>query len=168
MSAFTDYVAGSMLIGTIATAVMDLCSAALHRFGGVPPPNYALVGRWIAHMRAGRFRHDSMAAAAAVRGERLIGWTAHYLVGITFAALLLGIWGLEWTRRPALGPALIVGFGTLAAPFLLMQPGMGAGIAASRTPNPAAARVRSPVNHGCFALGLYVAGWLSRLLQSLW
>ena len=43
---------------------------------------------------------------------------------------------------PTILPALIVGIGTVAAPFLLMQPGMGLGIAASRTPNPGAARLR--------------------------
>ena len=36
-----------------------------------------------------------------------------------------------------------------------MQPGMGAGIAASRTPRPAAARVQSLLTHAIFGLGLY-------------
>lgn len=94
-------------------------------------------------MPRGRFRHDSIAAAPAVRGERLIGWSAHYLIGIAFAAMLPGIWGLAWIQHPTIGPALIVGIGTVAAPFLVMQPGMGAGIAASRTPNPAAARLQA-------------------------
>ena len=54
----------------------------------------------------------------------------------------------------------------MAAPFLIMQPGMGAGIAASRTPRPAAARMQSLVTHGVFGLGLYVAGWIVRLLYT--
>ena len=37
---------------------------------------------------------------------------------------------------PTFLPALLVGIGTVAAPFFILQPGMGAGIAASRTPNP--------------------------------
>jgi hypothetical protein len=45
----------------------------------------------------------------------------------------------------------------VAAPFFLMQPGMGAGIAASRTPRPAAARLHSLINHAVFGLGLYLA-----------
>ena len=45
------------------------------------------------------------------------------------------------------------------APFLLMQPCMGAGIAASRTPHPASARVHSLINHAVFGLGLYLFGW---------
>jgi Protein of unknown function (DUF2938) len=54
----------------------------------------------------------------------------------------------------------------VAAPFLLMQPGMGAGIAASRTPRPAAARLHSLVTHGIFGLGLYAAGWATSLLDA--
>jgi hypothetical protein len=101
-----------------------------------------------------------------VAGERLIGWAAHYLTGISFAALLPGIWGFAWIRQPTIGPALLVGVGTVAAPFLLMQPGMGAGIAASRTPRPAAARFQSLVTHTVFGLGLYAAARAIRLFHT--
>jgi hypothetical protein len=117
-------------------------------------------------MPRGRFRHDSIAAAPPVHGERLIGWTAHYLIGVAFAAILLGIWGLAWIHRPTIGPALVVGICTVAAPFLVMQPGMGAGIAASRTPRPAAARFQSLVTHAIFGLGLYAAGWATSVLYT--
>lgn len=97
-----------------------------------------------------------------MKGERLIGWIAHYLTGILFAGVLLALWGLGWVFQPSLGPALIVGIGSVVAPFFLMQPGMGAGIAASRTPRPAAARLQSLVTHGVFGLGLYGAGWVAK------
>lgn len=166
MAGLTQYLMYALLIGIGATAVMDLCSVALQRLG-IPMPNYALVGRWVAHMPRGRFRHDAIAAAAPMAGERAIGWSVHYLTGVVFAALLLAVWGLDWAQRPTLAPALTVGIATVAAPFLLMQPAMGAGIAARRTPHPATARVRSLVNHGLFGLGLYASGWATRLLVSL-
>ena len=153
-----DYPAGILLIGAGATAATDLWAIARKRLLGVPAPNYGLVGRWIAHMPRGRFRHDSIAVAPPVRGERLVGWSAHYLIGIAFAAILPGIWGTAWMQHPTIGPALIVGIGTVAAPFLVMQPGMGAGIAASRTPRPASARLQSLLMHAIFGLGLYAAG----------
>ncbi|HEY0661984.1 MAG TPA: DUF2938 domain-containing protein [Lysobacter sp.] len=158
------YLMCTLLIGVGATAVMDLWGIARKHLLGIAPPNYRLVGRWLAHMPRGRFRHEAIAAAIPVKGEGLIGWTAHYLIGIAFAALLLGIWGLAWVRQPSLGPALIVGVGTVAAPFLVMQPGMGAGIAGSRTPRPAATRFQSLVTHAMFGLGLYAAGWMARSL----
>ena len=161
-----DYLASTFLIGAGATAATDLWAIARRRLLGVPAPNYGLVGRWLAHMPRGRFRHDSIAAAAPVGGERLIGWTAHYLIGVAFAAILPVVWGPEWIRNPTIGPALIVGIGTVAAPFLVMQPGMGAGIAASRTPRPGSARLQSLLMHAIFGLGLYVAGQAARFLYT--
>lgn len=157
-----DYLVCTFVTGVGATALMDLWSIVRKRAFGIPLPDYGLVGRWVAHLTRGRFRHESIAASAPVRGERLIGWTAHYLTGIAFAGLLLGAWGLPWVRNPTLGPALIVGIGTVAAPFLVMQPGMGAGVAARRTKRPGAARLQSLVTHGIFGIGLYAAGWVAR------
>lgn len=42
-------------------------------------------------------------------------------------------------------------------PFLIMQPGMGAGLAGSRTAKPAATRLQSLLTHTVFGLGLYAA-----------
>lgn len=164
MNEAADYVVSALLIGVGATALLDLWAATRKWLLGFPAPDYGLVGRWLAYLMHGHFRHDSINASPPVRGEGLIGWTAHYLIGIAFAAMLLAIWGLEWVRHPTIGPALVVGISSVTAPFLLMQPGMGAGIAASRTADPAAARVRTLVTHGVFGLGLYVAGWIPRFL----
>ncbi|HET7131874.1 MAG TPA: DUF2938 family protein, partial [Gammaproteobacteria bacterium] len=125
-----DYLTSSTLIGIGATAATDLWAIVRQRWLNVPAPDFGLVGRWLAHMPRGRFRHERIAAAAAVPGERVIGWAAHYLIGIAFAALLLAITGLDWIRHPTVLPALSFGVATVLAPFLLMQPGMGAGIAA--------------------------------------
>ncbi len=152
-----DVILNAGLIGAGATAFLDLYAVARARLAGGALPDYAPVGRWIAHMARGRFAHAAIGKAPPVAGERLIGWSAHYLIGIAFAGLLLLVWS-GWAQRPTLLPALIVGIGSVAAPFLLMQPGMGLGVAASRTPNPTAARLRSLTTHTMFGLGLYAAG----------
>lgn len=152
----------TVLVGIGATATMDAWSLVRRRWLGVPLPDYGLVGRWLGRMPRGRFRHAAIGAAPAVRGERLLGWTAHYLVGISFAGLLPLLWDASWFRQPSPGPALWVGVGTVAAPWFLMQPGMGAGIAASRTPRPWAARLQSLLTHAVFGLGLYATAWLLR------
>jgi hypothetical protein len=41
-------------------------------------------------------------------------------------------------------------------PFFIMQPSLGLGIAASRTPKPMQARLKSLVTHTVFGVGLYV------------
>jgi hypothetical protein len=159
-----DYLVNALVIGVGATVLIDLWAVARRRAFGIPSPNYGLVGRWFAHLTRGRLRHESIAASPPVQGERVIGWVAHYVIGVAFAGLLLAVWGLAWVREPTIGPALLVGIGTVAAPFLVMQPGMGAGVAASRTPRPAAARLQSLITHTIFGLGLYAAGWVARLL----
>ncbi|WP_395682989.1 DUF2938 domain-containing protein [Dokdonella sp.] len=149
----------AIVLGIGATALLDLFSWLRQRLSGIAAPDFALVGRWVAHMGKGRFRHDSIAAAAPVRGERELGWSVHYLTGIAFASLLLAVWGAGWVRQPSIAPALIVGVGSVVAPLLLMQPGMGAGIAARRTRNPWIARARSVLTHTVFGTGLYVSAW---------
>jgi len=155
-----DVVANTVLVGAGATAFMDLWSLARRRLFGVPLPNYAHVGRWIGHMRHGRFHHDSIGRSKPVAHEALIGWSAHYAIGIAFASLLPALRGAAWFANPTLLPAATVGFGTVLAPFLLMQPGMGAGIAARLTPRPVVARMHSLVTHAMFGLELYVAARL--------
>ena len=150
----------ALVIGVGATLVMDLWALLLRRGFGVPSLDFALLGRWIGHFPRGRFTHDHIGRAAPVRHERVIGWVAHYTIGITFAAVLLAATGLDWLDRPTLLPPLIVGWITLAAPLLVMQPAMGLGVAASRTPRPNVARLRSVATHTVYGLGLYLSAWL--------
>ena len=143
-------------IGAGATAVMDAW-IALQRRMGAKPLDLSLVGRWVGNMPRGVFVHAAIASARPVRGEQALGWLAHYAVGIAFAALLVAIAGPAWASDPTPMPALAVGAVTVAAPWLLMQPAMGAGFAGSRTPSPARSRLRSLFNHMVFGAGLYVA-----------
>ena len=150
-------------IGVGATIVMDLWAAIL-RMTGVKGLDYSMVGRWLGNMSRGRFVHSSIAAAPAVRGERAIGWAAHYAIGIGFAAVLLVICGANWVATPSILPAVAFGIATVAVPFLILQPAMGMGVAASRAPAPGVARLRSVATHAVFGLGLYVS---ARILTTL-
>lgn len=145
----------AIAIGVGATLLMDGWGLVRKQLLGIPPADYALVGRWLGHMAHGRFRHERIAAVRTIPAEALLGWGAHYLIGVVFALLLVAMCGSGWLRQPTLLPALAWGMVTVAAPFLLMHPGMGAGIAASRTPRPNAARLQSLITHSVFGLGLY-------------
>lgn len=152
--------AGIVLVGLGATAVMDLWALAQKKLFTIPSLDYRLVGRWIGHFRNGRFAHDSIGKAEPVSAESLIGWSAHYAIGILFAALIVAFWGAGWLRQPTPGPALVVGIGSVVAPFFLMQPCFGIGIAAAKTAKPWLARFRSLVAHASFAVGLYLSALL--------
>jgi hypothetical protein len=141
---------------------MDLWAVLLQHLFGVQPSNWAMVGRWVGHLANGQFVHAKIADAPPIRAELALGWIVHYFTGITYGALLLGIWGLDWARRPTLLPALILSLAALVAPFFVLQPGMGLGVAGARTPNPNATRLRSALNHTVFGLGLYLSALLWR------
>ncbi len=158
MENFHSYLAAIVATGVGATAIADIWGWVRKPLLGVAPPNYCLVGRWFGHMPRGTFRHQPITAARPIAGECLVGWVAHYLIGIAYAGILIVGWGLAWVEQPTLAPALIVGVVTLLAPFLVMQPALGAGIASAKLPNPAAARLHSFTYHLVFGFGLYLAG----------
>lgn len=124
-----------------------------------------MVGRWLGHFTRGQFTHRNIASAPRITGEQIIGWGAHYLIGILFALFLLLFTGLDWLENPTLLPALVVGLSTILAPFLIMQPAMGAGIAASKTPRPNFARMSSFAAHCVFGFGLYGAATILALFR---
>ena len=164
MSDELEVVIRAASIGAGATVMLDLWNVSLKRLFGVPSLSMGMLGRWFGYFPRGRFMHDNIAEALPIPGERLIGWSAHYAIGIAWAALLLAIWGLDWARRPTLLPAMIVGLVTLIAPLFIMQPGMGLGIAASKTPRPNVARLKSIASHAIYGVGLYGSAMLSALL----
>ena len=156
MSSEATYFIGAIVVGIGATLFMDLWALFLKRTFRIPSPDYCLVGRWFSHMPEGTFKHASIAAAPQKHSECTVGWIAHYVVGVVYALMLVVLVSSSWLARPTLLPALFFGVGTVLAPFLLMQPSFGFGIAASRTPNPTQARLRSLMAHTAFGVGLYV------------
>lgn len=156
MTEKTELVVRAILIGAGATLSMDLWAALLRQFG-VPSLNFAMLGRWVGHLPKGRFLHESIGRAGPIRGELLIGWATHYAIGITFAGLLLAVFGLSWAHAPTLGPALIIGLVTVVAPLFILQPALGAGIASLNTPTPLFNTLKSLATHTVYGLGLFLA-----------
>jgi hypothetical protein len=156
MSATPEFVLRSFMIGAGATVVIDLWALLLKQFG-IVSLNFAFLGRWLGHLPTGRWKHKSIAKAAPIGGELWLGWVAHYSIGVSFAALLLGMNGPEWAHNPTLLPALLLGVATVAAPLFVLQPAMGAGVASSRTSKPLFNSFKSVITHVVFGIGLYLA-----------
>ncbi|WP_160151839.1 DUF2938 domain-containing protein [Microbulbifer sp. ALW1] len=164
MSEFWSWIGYSLVLGVGATLVCDLWGQLVRLVTGIPPLDWRLVGRWLGHM-PGQFRHDGIGRARPVRGEALLGWTAHYLTGVLLAAALLGLFGIDWVAEPRFLSALGFGLATVLLPFLIMQPALGAGIAARRTPQPMRARLLSLCTHGAFGVGLWCSAILLNALH---
>ena len=149
------------LIGIGATLLIDLLGFVLGLFN-IKSLDYRLVGRWLANLPHGIYFHKNIVNTAPVHGELFLGWTAHYLTGIAFAFLLFFLFGKEWLDDPAFLPALLVGIVTIVAPFFIMQPAFGFGIASSDLPQPNIRRLKSLLTHTVYGAGLY---WMALLLK---
>lgn len=155
----------AIIMGLGATLTLDLWALFLKLVFKITLPNYCLVGRWLCHMPEGIFRHANIVSAPQRRAECVVGWIAHYTLGVLFAIAFVALAGNNWLQSPT--PASAIGFGivTVLVPFFVMQPAFGLGFAASKTPNPTQARLRSLMTHTVFGLGLYLLGLLvNRLL----
>ena len=146
----------AILIGLGATLTTDLWALFLKRAFKISTPNYCLVGRWLRYMPEGIFKHSNIASAPQKSAECVVGWIAHYLIGITFAITFVALVGNNWLQHPVLIPAIVFGVGTVLMPFFIMQPLFGLGLAASKMSNPTQARLRSLMNHTAFGVGLYL------------
>jgi hypothetical protein len=158
MSIMARELIGGAAVGIGATVVMDVWNLFLKKAFNIPSLNYCLLGRWLRHIPAGTVRHTSIAAAAAKRHECIVGWIAHYTIGITFAIALVLFTSGSWLAHPTLLPALALGVGTVVFPFFVLQPSLGLGVASSKTPKPGQARLKSLVTHVVFGIGLYISG----------
>jgi len=150
-----SYILPAIAIGIGATLIMDLWNLFLKRAFGIQSLNLCLLGRWLRHMPGGTFRHASITAAPQKRFECTVGWIAHYTIGVVFA-LVLVLASPDWLARPSLMLALLYGIATVVFPFFILQPSLGLGIAASGTPNPMQARLKSLATHTVFGIGLYL------------
>src|SRR2546423_1560232 len=156
MSIETRDVLAAIAVGIGATMLMDLWNLFLKRSFGIPSLDYCLLGRWVRYMPSGTFRHASIATAPQKPRECTIGWISHYTIGVVFAVALVVFTSGDWLARPTVLPAVLYGIGTVVFPFFIMQPSLGLGVAASKTPSPAKARLKSIVTHMVFGVGLYV------------
>lgn len=161
----TPHLIGAILVGLGATLLIDLWALFLKRAFGIPSLNYCLLGRWVLSMPDGKLVHESIGASPPKPHECPVGWTTHYLIGTGLALAFIILVSGSWLERPTLLPALAFGIATVVVPFLTMQPAFGLGVAASKTPNPNKARLKSLSTHTVFGLGLYL--WAT-LLSQVW
>ena len=83
-------------------------------------------------------------------------------VAVAVLVVLVALAGAAWLATPTFLPAFILGIVTVGAGWFLLAPGMGAGWAASKRPNPMKIRALNLVSHTVFTLGLYGTALLIR------
>lgn len=146
-------------IGIGATLILDIWNYILSLLN-IKSLDYRFVGRWIGNFVNGKFFHNNIMQAPAIHNELFIGWTAHYMIGISFSFLLVFVFGKTWLSQPLIIPAIIIGIVTVIFPLFIMQPALGFGIASSSLPNPIVRISKSIITHIVYGAGLYLSATL--------
>ena len=136
-----EFTIQGVLIGVIATMAMDIWAAVVKHSLRLPTADWALVGRWFGHMPRGVFVHRPIADSAPIPNELVIGWVGHYVTGVVYGLAYLYIVQVLLRTGPSLYSALVFGLITLIAPWFVMQPAMGVGVFATKTPRPGLMRI---------------------------
>ncbi len=108
----------ALCLGIGATVIMDIWLLILKIFK-IPPLNFAFLGRWVGWIFQGKLVHQSIAQSPQIKNEYLLGWIAHYSVGLIFTFSFLLIVGSNWLIHPQFYSALVFGLVTVLVPFLL-------------------------------------------------
>ncbi|WP_095595068.1 DUF2938 domain-containing protein [Actibacterium pelagium] len=156
-----DLILVGILMGIGGTFAMDVLAWTQSNLGVAPFPNWAMPGRWAVHVTRGTLFHEAIAEAEEVPNELTIGWLFHYAVGIAYGLVFIAIAGAGWLAAPGFVPVWIFSLITIAAGWFLLQPGMGLGWAASKTPSPWKVRGLGLLAHTVFGLGMWVVALLA-------
>lgn len=139
---------------------MDAWAFIQSRVWSTPLPNWAMPGRWFAHLFRGKMFHKDIEQADEASGELVLGWLFHYGVGVVYGIVFLILIGPTWLNEPNFLSAWIFAIATIAAGWFILQPGMGLGWAARNTPTPWKSRGLGLIAHSAFGLGLWGSGIL--------
>ena len=156
-----NFILQACVAGLFATAVLDLWQRLVHATVGIPPANWAFIGRWFAYLPRGRFVHRPIAAAAGVPGELALGWTLHYLIGIAYGFAYLGLMVFGLDRPPSLLNGLVFGAASVIIPWFILQPGLGIGVMGRLAPNPAVPIFNALTSHVIYGVALFAGVWLA-------
>jgi len=151
-----------LIVGILATVTMDVVAVIAFRLGiaGQGPRRTGpdLIGRWIGYLLRGKFRHTDILQTPPLRGELVLGLTAHYSIGIVLTLVYLGLLAVAHATPTALS-AILYGTATAVLPWFLMFPSQGMGWLGWDAPGDTHLARASLFNHIIFGLGL--ALWMA-------
>ncbi len=153
-----------LVVGIIANITTDIYELMLERVLG-KMRDWHLVGRWMARIPSGTFILDRNDKAPPESGELLLGWGFHYIVGILFATIyLMGVHTILGQHPTFLSA---VGFGVISvlAPWVILMPGLGVGVFATKAERPNFVRLMSLSVHIVFGMGLYLRATIAGLTR---
>jgi len=143
-----------VVVGVGSCVIFDLWQRVFAIFTGIPPSNWAMVGRWLLGVLSGTgLIARDLAAQAPRPNEAAAGWGLHYAVAVGYAVIYAALMRAGWLGA-GLGDGLIFGLVSVVVPWLFFMPALGNGMLARLTPNPPLACAVALIMHAVFGLAL--------------
>ena len=145
-------VMGIILIGVGTCVVFDIWQRLFQKMTGVPPSNWAVVGRWLLGvMSGGPIMASGLADKPSHRHELAAGWALHYLVAVGYAVIyaalmMAGILSAGWLD------GLLFGVASVGVPWFFFMPALGNGVLARRASNPRLVCLVALIMHAVFGV----------------
>jgi hypothetical protein len=153
-----------LIVGVLATLTMDVVAVIALRLGiagrGPRRTGPDLIGRWIGYLLQGKVRHTDILQTSPLQGELLLGFAAHYAIGIVLTLVYLGLLVVTHATPTALS-AILYGTATTVLPWFLLFPSQGMGWLGRDAPGDAHLARISLFNHIIFGVG--IALWMAVL-----
>ncbi len=152
-----DLVITAVAAGVLGTLVMDSLNHLVSRTGLILRIDARMIGRMSVGWARGRFRYDSPSQIEPTAHELLLGYAAHYAIGLVLAAIFV----IGWSQfiGGSISPlwTIIYGFATTVASEFIVYPAVGLGLCGHRSPERIKAFFSPLANHLFFGVGMAVA-----------
>lgn len=145
-----------LVIGLFATFSMDLWGLALQFTLHIPHPTYAPIGRLISDIFNLHNYFANTSSKHALFIQERLGWYAHIAMGLFYAALFMIIKFKVLNAKPRFLSCLFFAWVMIFVPFLIEQPALGLGFAASHMTHPDIKRFMTLSYHTVFGIGLFI------------
>lgn len=140
--------------GITGTIVMDLLNYVFSRMGLIQKVEINMIGRMTAGWLRGRFLYKHPNDMKAVNHEGLLGYLAHYSIGIGLAIPYILVCVNYIGDMPSAYHTIIYGISTTVASWFIVYPSMGFGVLGLRSPDGIKATYSSLANHFFYGAGL--------------
>jgi hypothetical protein len=150
----------NVLIGIIATVMMDVLSVTEIKLRLIAPLPPHLIGRWVASVARGQMLHGDIGQVSPIQYETAIAVPVHCAIGVTLAPIYVVVCS-TFGLSPR-SPVMALGFAvcTNLLPWLLMFPAMGYGWFGARGPTGTRLFASSFLTHCFYGLGLWLGASL--------
>ena len=115
------FILQGIFAGIIATLLFDLYQISLAFAYNTNKSKWNLIGRYFFGLLNKRFKRDTLSDDEIIRGELIIGYVVHYIIGSSFGILYV-VLNILFYHQPSIILAIFIGFITVLGGWCIIMP----------------------------------------------